>query len=56
MKTSEQLGTVTLLLIFRIDSNRRGSPRGLGKQGNKGKILLETREHDSCFREHGNIN
>ena len=31
------------------------SPRGLGKQGNSGKISKGTREHESIFREQRNI-
>ena len=32
-----------------------GSPRGLGEQGNIGKISKGTREHEPIFREQGNI-
>ena len=32
-----------------------GSPRGLGKQGNIGKISKGTREHESIFREQRKI-
>ena len=32
-----------------------GSPRGLGEQGNIGKISKGTREHEPTFRVQGNI-
>ena len=45
---------VSLFSFFFVKDHIGGSPRGLGEQGNIGKISKGTREHEPIFREQEN--